>query len=40
LKASFDNKLGKWVATRNGLEAVDSSLVKACAILFRMELEL
>ena len=40
MKAYKDHKLGKWVATRNGLEAIDVSLVKACAILFRMETEL
>ena len=35
-----DHALNKWVVTRNGLEAIDASLYKACAILFRMETEL
>jgi len=34
-----DHELNKWVAYRNGLEAIDASLYKACAILFRMESE-
>jgi len=35
-----DISTGKWLVSRNGLEAIDSSLVKAVLILLRMETEL
>lgn len=34
-----DHATGKWLVERNGLEAIDSSLVKAISILLRMETE-
>jgi len=34
-----DQLTGKWLVSRNGLEAIDSSLVKAVSILLRMETE-
>lgn len=34
-----DNQTGLWLVERNGLQAVDQSLVKAVAILLRMETE-
>jgi len=39
LKAYKDQQTGLWLVERNGLQALDASLVKACAIIFRMETE-
>jgi len=39
MKAYKDQKTGLWLVERNGLQALDASLVKACAIIFRMETE-
>ena len=40
IAAYRDIQTGKWLVERNGLEAIDSSLVNAVAILLRMETEL
>lgn len=39
MKAYKDKLTGFWLVERNGLQSLDASLVKACAILFRMETE-
>lgn len=39
MKAYKDHRTGLWLVRRNNLEAIDASLVKACAIIFRMETE-
>jgi len=39
MRAYKDQRTGLWLVEHNGLQALDASLVKACAIIFRMETE-
>ena len=39
MKLEYDKSIKKWVASREGLEAVDSIPAMAVAILLRMETE-